>query len=101
MRRGVAIGLALFLIGVWAAVPGRSAPAYGPQQTVVIAEDISSVVSLDPQVGYEFLIPVHNVYSNLVQFPTGNLTQVRPQLAQSYEVSKDARTYTFHLRHGV
>jgi len=101
VRRGVAIGLALFLIGVWAAVPGRSAPAYGPQQTVVIAEDISSVVSLDPQVGYEFLIPVHNVYSNLVQFPTGNLTQVRPQLAQSYEVSKDARTYTFHLRHGV
>ncbi|HLJ60919.1 MAG TPA: ABC transporter substrate-binding protein [bacterium] len=101
MRRGVAIGLAIFLMGVWAVAPGRSAPAYGPQQTVVIAQDITSVVSLDPQVGYEFLIPVHNVYSNLVQFTTGNLTQVKPQLAQSYQVSKDGQTYTFHLRHGV
>src|SRR5207253_819691 len=39
--------------------------------------------------------------SNLVTFPRGNLTQPRPEIAQSWDVSQDARTYTFHLKRGI
>ncbi len=101
MRRLVAVILAALLIGGWAVLPGRSAPAYGTTQTVVIATDISSVVSLDPQVSFEFTTPDRLCYSNLVEFQRGNLEQPRPSVASSWTVSKDARVYTFRLKSGI
>ncbi|HLW48993.1 MAG TPA: ABC transporter substrate-binding protein [bacterium] len=101
MRRLVAVGAAILLVGVWAALPGRSAPVYLPQQTVVIARDISSVVSLDPQVSYEIGDPDLLSYSNLVQFRHGDLTHPQPSVASSWTSSADAKTYTFHLRPGI
>jgi peptide/nickel transport system substrate-binding protein len=103
MRRVMAVFLAVLLIGVWAVVPGRSAPVYGPQQTVVVVKDASDAVSLDPNRAYEesSLLGDLQMYSTLVKFPPGNLTQVRPSLASSWQVSKDTLTYTFHLKHGI
>ncbi|HEV2282556.1 MAG TPA: ABC transporter substrate-binding protein [bacterium] len=101
MRRFVAAAAAVVLIATWAPLPGRSATAYTPQQTVVIAMDISSVISLDPQVSYEFTEPDHLAYSTLVEFAQGDLTHPRPSVASSWTSSKDAKTYTFHLRPGV
>jgi peptide/nickel transport system substrate-binding protein len=101
MRRLVAVAVAVLLAGVWAALPGGSAPAYTPQQTVVIAEDISSVVSLDPQVSYEIGTPDLLSYSYLVYFANGDLTHVRSGVATSWTASSDAKTYTFHLRPGI
>lgn len=102
MRRFVAMLAAALLMAVWAAVPGRSAPVYGPQQTVVIAYgSVGSVVSLDPQVSYEFGDPDHNCYSTLVQYVHGDLTHPRPSVASSWTVSQDGRVYTFHLRRGI
>jgi len=40
------------------------------------------------------------VYNKLVQFEPGG-TSVNPALAESYEVSEDGKTLTFHLRKGV
>jgi len=40
------------------------------------------------------------IYDNIVQFKRGG-TEVVPGLAQSWDISKDALTYTFHLRKGV
>ncbi len=101
MRRVVAVLVAVLLVGVWAVGRGSSAPVYGPQQTIVIAADISSVVSLDPQVSFEFTTPDHLCYSNLVEFARGDLTHPRPSVATSWDVSKDGRVYTFHLRRGI
>jgi dipeptide transport system substrate-binding protein len=39
-------------------------------------------------------------YEGLVKFKLGT-TEVLPALAQSWDISKDGLTYTFHLRHGV
>ena len=104
MMKRVLIGIfAAVLIATWAGVSSGLAANYGRQQTVVIATDISDAVSLDPNRAYEKggSVPVHQAYSTLVTFPRGNLTQPQPEVAQSWEVSKDARTYTFRLRHGV
>lgn len=104
MRRGV-IGLvaSLLIAVVGGAAPGGSAPVYSREQTVVIAVDISDAVSLDPNLAYEFgsISADLQMYSTLVRFPAGNLTQPRPEVASSWEVSKDGRTYTFHLKHGI
>jgi peptide/nickel transport system substrate-binding protein len=103
--RRVAAGLAasLVFVAVWGGAPGRSEPVYGPSETVVVALNSSDAVSLDPQMAYELgsVTADHQMYSNLVQFPGGDLTHVRGQVAQSWEVSSDARTYTFHLRRGI
>ncbi len=103
MRRYLIGMLVCVLFGAWATVPGGFAASYGPQQTVVVVGDMQEAVTLDPGLMYERAgtVPDRQMYSTLVAFTGGNLTQVQPLVAQSWEVSKDARTYTFHLRHGV
>jgi len=103
VRRIGTVLITILLVSLWAALPGRSAPMYGPQQTIVVARDLSDAVSLDPNLAYEesSILADLQMYSTLVKFPAGNLTQVRPSVATSWEVSKDTLTYTFHLKRGI
>ncbi len=41
-----------------------------------------------------------NVFDGLIHFKRGS-TEIEPGLAESWEVSEDGKTYTFHLRKGV
>ena len=40
-----------------------------------------------------------NVFDGLIEYD--NDFKLRPALAESWDVSKDSKTLTFHLRHGV
>lgn len=71
--------------------------------TLVIAMDTSDAVSLDPARAYEFTscLVVNQLYDKLVDFELPDLVHVKPEVAESWEVSPDGRVYTFHIRKGI
>lgn len=50
--------------------------------------------------GTDFDASSYNVFNGLVDFPRGE-SKAAPALAESWDVSPDGLTYTFHLRKGV
>jgi peptide/nickel transport system substrate-binding protein len=58
--------------------------------------------TLDPHVAFDTnsVQYTQNVYEGLLEYIPGGL-DVRPLLAESYQVSQDGLTYTFKIRQGV
>lgn len=77
--------------------------AFTPQNTVIVAQPIDDAVTLDPNVSYEFsgVRAVHQVYSNLVTYANGNVASPVPSVAETWDMSGDAKTWRFSLKKGV
>nr|WP_299362778.1 ABC transporter substrate-binding protein [uncultured Paracoccus sp.] len=60
------------------------------------------VATLDPAIGYDWQnwSMIKSVFDGLMDYAPGT-TDLRPGLAESYEISDDLLTYTFKLRPGV
>lgn len=69
----------------------------------MIVETIGQADLLDPAIDYEIRgsAVIQNVYEQLLFFKGDKADQVVPWLAQSYDLSPDGLTYTFHLRNGI
>lgn len=50
--------------------------------------------------GTDFDASAYPIYNGLVEFKRGE-TDIQPGLAESWDISEDGKTYTFHLRQGV
>ncbi|MEZ5666689.1 MAG: ABC transporter substrate-binding protein [Alphaproteobacteria bacterium] len=89
-------GLALALGA--AAAQGQDAPM-GGQMIVTYNDDVST---LDPAIGYDWQnwSMIKSLFNGLMDYEPGT-TNLVPDLAESYEISDDGLTYTFHLRDGV
>ncbi|MEP0323757.1 ABC transporter substrate-binding protein [Bauldia litoralis] len=89
----------------FAALAGGAITAPAIAQTppnVLIVGQIAEPKSLDPSVDTavnDFRI-LMNMYDGLVRYKDGTL-EPEAALAESWEISDDALTYTFHLRDGV
>lgn len=76
--------------------------AQAQEKTFVIGLS-SNADSLDPSRGFTQEEGIVNkaAYDTLVTFPADNVDKIVPNLATSWDISKDGLTYTFHLKDGV
>jgi len=74
-----------------------------PNPDTLTVETIGQPDILDPAIDYEIRGAniIQNLYEQLLFFSGPNASQVVPWLAQSYDVTPDGLTYTFHLRSGI
>ena len=90
---------AFLLVGV---VPSAAAQTAADPKTLVVGAAFDTK-SLDPARGYEFVtMMVHKAtYNTLVTLADDDFSKVVPDLAQTWDVSPDAKVFTFHVRPGV
>jgi len=71
----------------------------GGEMTVAFKDDMAT---LDPAIGYDWQnwSIIKSLYSRLMDYEPGT-TNLRPDLAESFDVSPDGLIYTFKLRKGV
>ncbi|HLZ25707.1 MAG TPA: ABC transporter substrate-binding protein [Chloroflexota bacterium] len=101
--RWITVAASVLLIG--ASVPAAvAAPAaqVADAKTLVVGAAFD-IKSLDPARGFEQIGGmVHKAtYDTLVTLDENDTSKIVPDLAQSWDISPDAKTFTFHLRSGV
>ncbi len=71
----------------------------GGSITITYKDDVAT---LDPAIGYDWQnwSMIKSLFDGLMDYVPGT-TELRPGLAESYEISEDGLTYTFRLRPGV
>lgn len=74
-----------------------------PADTLVIADKIDDIVSLDPAESFEFSGNdlLNNTYDTLIELDPSNLGPLVPGIAESWQVAEDGVTYTFRIREGL
>jgi peptide/nickel transport system substrate-binding protein len=79
------------------------AGAETPDDQLVVGFSMTNILTLDPAAitGKETVQVLANVYDGLVQLDPVNREKVQPDLAESWEVSDDNMSITFHLREGA
>ena len=94
---------AMALAGLMLGASPAALFAETPADTVVIADAIDDIVSLDPHEAYEFsgLDVVNNTYDGLIELNPTNPGELVPGLAESWDVSEDGMTFTFKMKSGL
>ncbi|WP_319518568.1 ABC transporter substrate-binding protein [uncultured Martelella sp.] len=84
-------------------VAGISAEAKAPKDQFVIAMTMTSMRGLDPHElnQFESAEVVANLYDRLMMPNAEDQTVLEPAIAESWDVSEDGSTYTFHIRDGI
>ncbi len=81
------------------------APAFAatPKDTLVIASAFDDIISLDPAEAFEISAGelMGNGYDRLIRYDVADPSKLLPDLAKSWSVGADGRTYTFELRANV
>ncbi len=97
--RSGAVAIASLMLGTAPAALMAETPA----DTIVMADAIDDIVSLDPHEAYEFsgLDVVNNTYDGLVELDPAQPGTLQPGLAESWDVSEDGLTFTFKMKSGV
>ncbi|MGP2491131.1 ABC transporter substrate-binding protein [Mesorhizobium sp. PUT5] len=95
-----ASALALMLAG-GNAVAEELDPNAKPGGDIIITYK-DDVATLDPAIGYDWQnwSMIKSLFDGLMDYEAGT-TKLRPDLAESYEISEDGQTFTFKLRQGV
>jgi len=90
-------------VGLALALGAAAATAQTPKDTVVMAKQIDDIISLDPAEAFEFSgsEAVANLYDRLIGHDVKDVSKLYGELAESWRVAEDGKTYTFKIRPNV
>ncbi len=99
LRRVGSAAIAALMLGAAPAALFAETPA----DTLVIADAIDDIVSLDPAEAYEFsgLDVVNNLYNSLIELDPTKPGELVAGLAESWSVSADGLTHSFKMKPGL
>jgi ABC-type transport system substrate-binding protein len=99
MRRTLLLAPTALVLPLILAPAVAQEPRQGGEMIVTYKDDVST---LDPAIGYDWQnwSMIKSLFDGLMDYEAGT-TELIPDLAESYEISKDGLTYTFELRRGV
>src|ERR671913_2515307 len=71
-----------------------------PADTLVQAWQMDDIISLDPAEVFEFSASeiMGNTYERLITYDIKDVSKISGQVAESWTVSPDGKTYTFKIR---
>ncbi len=97
-RRALALAAAAAVSA--AALPLQAAT---PKDTVVVAMAFDDIISLDPAEAFEISAGelMGNGYDRLIRYDVGDPSKLVTDLAKSWKVSEDGKTYSFELKPGL
>ena len=94
-------GGGVLLLAVHLLMPAPRAET--PANSLVMANQIDDMITLDPAEVFEFTAAewAANVYDRLITYPPDAVEDIQGQVAESWEIADDGRTYTFKVRDGI
>lgn len=97
------IGRAAAIAALMAGTAPVAVMAETPADTLVIADAIDDIVSIDPHEAFEFsgVDLNNNLYDTLIELDPTRPGELVPGLAESWSVSEDGMTYTFKIKSGI
>lgn len=101
MKKSSLLGACLLALAV--TLGSGASYAKTPPDQLIVGMNMNNLLTLDPaaMTGNEVVGVVVNLYDSLVELDPEQLTNVRPALAKSWEISPDGATLTFHLHDNV
>jgi oligopeptide transport system substrate-binding protein len=98
----VAASALALMLGMTSARAEDAVDPNAKQGGEIIATYKDDVSTLDPAIGYDWQnwSMIKSLFDGLMDYEPGT-TNLKPDLAESYEISPDGKTFTFKLRHGV
>ena len=74
-----------------------------PKDTLVVTWAIDDIITMDPGEAFEISAGeiMGNSYDRLLRFDVNDPSKLVPDIAKSWSVSKDGKTYTFEIKPGL
>lgn len=96
-------GAALLSAGLSFGLAATPALADTPKDTLVMAWQFDDIVTLDPGEIFELSGAEYGaqVYDRLIRFDVNDVSKIHGQVAESWTVSDDGKTFTFTIRDGI
>lgn len=78
-------------------------PVLAPDDATLVVDRSFDLVTNDPHRQFEATGTIlhHAVYDTLLAFPTTDITEPQPNVAESWSVNDDATEFTFQIRRGI